>query len=355
MSDTIQVETIPASKRVGHNLTEDQLIAIKTYLELGYTGAQASRLTGVPADSIYKMIKGEWGHLAKVPTNNELKKYWNERRKSFIDSAYDKVEMMMDAITAEKITPNALTDLVKSIDMLMGRAMQSVGTTSSTHEVEEELSIVKNMDDAGLDKFIGNAVKTLGEDSGITLRRKVRRTIKTVDEHGSERAAQLPRTSSQDSQNLDLDIGEADIGEAGGAGRAVNAGVNGSTRVVDTGAVDAGVVDTGAVRAGAVDAGVVDAEFSNATAANAITSVIEAYDEESAAGVANEASNEVANEASNGVANEDVTDAPIGDNFIDPREKFRQAVDKQAGRHPLDEPKSNEGDDGQGPDPTLEE
>lgn len=168
------------------SISEKQLIAIKTYHEMGFPGPRISKLTGVPTDSVYKLILGRWGKLKDVETNPELKEHWNEKRKEFIDEAYKKVKTMMDNIDVEKIKRADLKDTVNAIATLMTQIVNVLGTVKRTSETTEEVSIVKSMDDQKLDTFIASSLNVLEGARGI----KYKRTTKQTTEEGPPRPSQ---------------------------------------------------------------------------------------------------------------------------------------------------------------------
>jgi len=157
--------------------TEAQLIAVKTYLEMGFTGSKIAKLTGVPQDSVYKLNAGKFGRLHEVATDPELKKHWNTKRKHFIDVAYEKIELMLAAVDADKAKSANLKDTVASIATLVQQIVNMVGSTKQTVETTEEAGIVKNMADSTLDAFITSATKTLGDGGGVMLRRTIKKTV----------------------------------------------------------------------------------------------------------------------------------------------------------------------------------
>lgn len=179
--------------RAKGTITDAQLIAIKTYLEMGLNAGKISKLTGVPRDSIYKLNKGKFGHLKDVASDPEIKKHWNEKRKQFIDDAYKKVEMMLGTIDVEKATSANLKDTVTSIAALVQQIVNMVGSVRQTSEITEEVGIVRNMDDTSLDSFINSAANALGANGGVVLRRTVKQTIE--ESQGSADASGVNDTS----------------------------------------------------------------------------------------------------------------------------------------------------------------
>jgi len=159
------------------SISEAQLIAIKTYIELGFPYTKIERLTGVPADTIGRLNRGKFGRLHEVAADPLIKKHWDERRRKFINAAYAKVEDMLNSVDAGKIEGANLKDTVNSIAVLVQQIVNMVGHSKQTTETTEEIGVVKNMSNEKLEQYIESATKALGVNGGVLLRRTRKTTV----------------------------------------------------------------------------------------------------------------------------------------------------------------------------------
>lgn len=163
--------------------SEETKVRVKTLLELGFSGGKIEQMTGVPMDTVYKWKKGYFGNLDEVQSDPDMKKAWNERRKKFIDTAYDKVEALFKSINEDKIRAADLKMTVDAIAKLIDKIAVMIGTTRSSAEVTEELGFIKSMKDGQLDKFIQSASNTLGiqnGDAALLLKRSIKLTSESA-------------------------------------------------------------------------------------------------------------------------------------------------------------------------------
>jgi len=164
----------------GGRISAKTKVTIKTLLELGFSAGKIERMVGVPMDTIYKLKKGYFGKLDEVESDPEMKSAWNERRKKFIDTAYDKVEALFTSINEQKIKAADLKMTVDAISKLIDKISLMLGTTRSSTEVSEEMGLIKGMKVDQLDRFINSSISTLGisnGDAAVILRRTVKHTV----------------------------------------------------------------------------------------------------------------------------------------------------------------------------------
>ena len=165
--------------RLGDPIGPEMMVRIKSYLECGLSAPKVEKITGVPADTIYKLKRGYWGDFKAIQSDPELKKEWNQKRKAIIDAAYNKAEAIVESISEVKINSANLKDTVEAAVKLLTGINNMMGTSKSTTEVSEEMAFIKGMKETELDGFIAKTSNALGiEDANaVMLRRKVTTTV----------------------------------------------------------------------------------------------------------------------------------------------------------------------------------
>ena len=208
--------------RLGDPIGPEMMVRIKSYLECGLSAPKVEKITGVPADTIYKLKRGYWGDFKAIQSDPELKKEWNQKRKAIIDAAYNKAEAIIESISEVKINSANLKDTVEAAVKLLTGINNMMGTSKSTTEVSEEMAFIKGMKETELDGFIAKTSNALGiEDANaVMLRRKVTTTVEE-SQAGSDtepnNTGQPPIISTAPVPGRSRDIRPIGTGHAGAA------------------------------------------------------------------------------------------------------------------------------------------